>query len=151
VSADHGGDGGPGGPRFWVGVVVGWAVMVVAAGGVVRDGWLGDRPLDVARWVVGTGVVHDAVLLPAVASVGWLLGRLLPSAVRGPVRGTAAVSGMVVLFAYPLWRGFGRREANRSILPLDYAVTVAAVVTAVWAVGLVVIVVRVARIRARAR
>jgi hypothetical protein len=125
--------------------------MAAAAAGVARDGWLGDRPLEVARWVAATGVVHDAVLLPAAAAVGWLPGRLLPAAVRGPVRGAAAVSGIVAAFSYPLWRGFGRRDANPTILPLDYPVTVAAVVAVVWAVALVAVVGRLARLRGKAR
>ncbi|MEZ5142252.1 MAG: hypothetical protein R2726_06990 [Acidimicrobiales bacterium] len=127
------------GAWFWGGVVVGGTVMVGATIGLTRDVWLRDRPGDVGLWVLGTALVHDLVLAPTVTLVGLALARVLPEPARGPVRGAAALTGILVLFAYPLLRGFGRRAANPSILPLDYGRGLAVLVGVVWAVAVVLL------------
>jgi hypothetical protein len=52
------------------------------------------------------------------------------------------MSALVVLFAYPLLRGFGERPTNPSALPGDYPAATAAVVASIWAVAAVVVLVR---------
>ncbi len=135
-------DDTPRGPVFWVSLAVGWAVMGWAVVGVLGDVWLRDRPLEVVRWAVATLLVHDLVLAPVVTIVGLGLARLLPPAVRGPVSGAVALSGLVLLFAYPLLRAFGRRDANPTILPLDYPRNVVIILVAIWVVAGAVVVTR---------
>jgi hypothetical protein len=133
------------GPLFWTGLLVGWSVMGFAVVGISNSVWLKDRPVELAVWVLGGLVVHDALLASSVTIIGLLLARLLPRWLRGPVAGAVALSGLVLLFSYPLLRGFGRRESNRSILPLDYDRNVAIVLALIWLAAAAVVVARLVR------
>jgi hypothetical protein len=145
VGSEPGGPAGPGGPVFWSALVIGWAVIGFAVAGVLWDPWLDGAELALARWAVLTGVAHDALVLPVAAGVGWVLGRVLPAALRGPIRGALAVSAILVAVAYPLLRGFGRRSLNPSALPADYTVSTIIVLALVWLVAAAAVAVRVGR------
>lgn len=133
-----------GGPAFWVGLVLGWSVMAYAVWGAIQS-FPADQQVELATWLLGSALAHDAVLAPVVTVAGLLLARVLPRSVRGPVLGALALSGIVVLFSWSALRGFGRRDANPSILPHDYTTNVTVVIAIVWAVALAVVVVRLAR------
>lgn len=133
------------GATFWVGLVVGWSVIGFAVVGIMNSVWLRDRPAKVATWVIGGLVVHDALLAPVVTIAALLLGRLLPRWLRGPISAALVLSGLVLVFSYPLLRGFGRRDANPSILPLDYGRNVAIVLALVWLTALAFVGVRLVR------
>lgn len=124
------------GPVAWALIVTGWVVMVVAVlGAFGDDGLRGSSSW--ARWIVGAALVHDAVVLPLVLGVGWLLARWLPVAFRVPVR-TALVMGTIVSLAvWPIAARWGARTDNPSILPLPVARNLAImwVVLAVGALG----------------
>jgi hypothetical protein len=120
------------GATFWVGVAVGWAVIGFGTVGALNSVWLRDRPGDLVRWLLGGLVLHDAVLVPLVTVAGLLVAKLAPRWLRGPIDIALVLSGLVLLFAYPLLRAFGRRESNRSILPLDYGRNVAIVLLLIW-------------------
>lgn len=128
------------GPWFPVGLVVGGLLMAVGVRGLLADPD-GTHPPLLARWVLGLAVTHDALLAPAVAIAGLVLGRIVPARVRGPIRTGAAMSAMVALFAWPLVGGYGRHERNDSTLPLDYSRNLVIVLAVIWvgvAVGAVV-------------
>ena len=55
------------------------------------------------------------------------------------------VSGSLVLFSYPLVRGYAHALNNPSSLPHNYTANLAVVLVAVWAVTAVVMVVRLRR------
>jgi hypothetical protein len=133
------------GPLFWTGLVVGWSVIGFAIVGISNSVWLKDRPAKLAVWVLGGLVVHDAIVASTVTAVGLVLTRLLPRSARGPITGAVALSGLVVPFSYPLWRGFGRRQSNTSILPLDYGRNVAIVVALIWLTTTTIVVGRLVR------
>jgi hypothetical protein len=135
------------GPLFWVGLVVGWGVIGYGVYGVLNDVWLRDVPFELAVWVFGSLVLHDALFAPMVLGTVALLAWLLPRPVRGPVAGALALTGLVVLFAYPLLRAFGRRAVNPSILPDDYGQNVLVVLAVIWSITAVVIVARILRAR----
>jgi hypothetical protein len=127
-------------PVFWVGLVVGWAVMGYGVWGFLSN-HRSTVPARTVWWIAGTAVAHDAIVAPLVTLVGLLLANLLPRWARGPVAAAVAASGVVVVFSYPLLRHFGRRADNPSILPLDYPRNVALVLTVIWvaaAVGLLI-------------
>ena len=126
---------------FWIGLAVGGAVMVYGVRGAL-DGLGTGNPTKLAVWVVGLDLAHDLVLAPVVVVVGLLLGRLLPVRQRGPVRTAAALSGLVVLFSWPLLRAYGRRPGNSSTLPLNYAHSVLIVLGGIWLVAAAVVAVR---------
>ena len=51
----------------------------------------------------------------------------------------AAFSAIVVLFSWPVLRGYGRHPGNSSTLPRNYTAGVAWVIGGVWVVTLVLI------------
>jgi len=132
---------GPSRVGFWIGLTIGGAVMAYGVRGAL-DGLGTGNPTKLAVWVVGLDLAHDLVLAPIVVIVGLLLGRLLPVRLRGPVRTAAAMSGLVVLFSWPLIRAFGRRPGNSSTLPLNYAHSVAIVLAAIWLTAAIVVGIR---------
>lgn len=136
----------PGGWWFWVGLVVGWATMAFGLRGVLDD-HDATNPAGLARWVLGGAVAHDAVVAPLVLLVGTWLGRWLPASVRGPVRGALVLTAIVVVYSYPLLRGFGRRELNASTLPGDYPTSVAMVVGLIWSASAALVALRALRRR----
>ena len=79
-----------------------------------------------------SGVVSVPLLL-----AGRLLGRATP-AWRRPLRATLLISGAVVLVSLPAFLGNGRatQPGNDSVLPNDYAASLATVLALVWAVTL---------------
>jgi len=123
------------GLAFWSGLVVGAAVMTYGVVGLLGAS-AATQPDDLARFFIGAGVVHDAVLAPVVVVVGWLLARALPPWVRPPVWFALAATGVLVAFSWPLVRGWGRRDANPSLLPFDYGRNLVVAVAVIWGVAL---------------
>lgn len=127
------GSDAPGGWGFWVGLVVGWATIAYGVGGLL-DNATDTRPGDLVRWYVGGALAHDLVAAPLVCGAGWLLGRAVPRVVRAPVAAGLVVTASVVLYTWPLLRGYGLRADNPSALPQNYAAGLAWVLGAVWVV-----------------
>lgn len=124
--------------------VVGWGMIAFGATralGDARDA----HPFALLVHVASFDIVHDAIIAPLVVLLGWLLGRLLPTVARGPVRAAAATSALVIAFAYPLVRRWGRRPSNSSTLPLHYGSNLAIVLSLVWFSAAVVIMFRLRR------
>ncbi len=125
------------GPGLWVGLALG--VPVVAWG--MRGAWLErgrTHPAELARWIAGSAVVHDAVVLPLVLLVGLVVRRLVPPPTWPAVRWGLATTGVVALVSWPFVRGYGRRPSNPSLLPRDYGAGVLLVMAAVWVLTLLV-------------
>ncbi len=139
-------DDRPRGAVFWVAAGVGWVVMAFGVWGLF-DNEGNTKPALLVRWVLGTLLVHDLLIVPVVIAVGALVGWLLPPRWRGPVRGALALSALAVLFSYPLWRGFGRRPGDPSALPLDYADSLLVVLAVIWVGAAAVLVARWGRAR----
>lgn len=116
----------------------GVAAMVFGLRGIFTGGVATDWPVTL-RWLVVGALAHDLLLFPALAAVGWLVHRLVPSVVRPVVAGGLVVAGAVTAVAYPVLTGKGDAR-NPSLTPLDYprnyAILLAAiaVVTAALAV-----------------
>ncbi len=79
--------------------------------------WRTGSAAEVAVWLVGAVLLHDAVVAPLVLGVGLLLGAV-PA--RGLVRGALVVAGGLTLIALPVLLAPYRPRANRSVLPLPY-------------------------------
>ncbi|HEX4822541.1 MAG TPA: hypothetical protein VFV00_20195, partial [Acidimicrobiales bacterium] len=131
---------------FWAGLVIGIGVIAVGLRGLLHD-QAATQPHDLVKWLLGAGVVHDAVLAPLVMAAAWGTGRVVPSRLRTPVRLGLIATAMLTVLVWPLVRGWGRRAANPSALPLDYGRNLVAVLGAVWCVVLLTIAVRVWRAR----
>jgi hypothetical protein len=117
--------------HFWIGVAVGWSLIAFGVAGVVVDR---DQtsPAAFVRWFVGIGVVHDLVFAPLVLLVSWAVGRVLPRRTVLPVRVGLASTALVVLYSWPVVRGYGRNPANPSVLPLAYGRNLGLTLILVW-------------------
>jgi hypothetical protein len=135
-------DPGRRGASFWIGLLLGGAVMAYGVTGLL-DAERATQPRNLAAFFLGAGIVHDAVLAPVVVVIGWLIARVLPPWVRAPVWFALAASGILLVFTWPLVRGWGRRAANPSLLPLDYGRNVAVGLAVIWALALADVVRRV--------
>jgi len=131
---------------FWVGLASGWAVMAYAVYGMVQE-WEATNPPNLAKVLIGGVLLHDLLIAPLVALLGLLIVRFVPVVARGPVNLALAVSGVVVLFSYPLLRGFGRHAGNPSTLPHDYVANVLLIVSITWIVAAITVSFRVGRKR----
>jgi hypothetical protein len=127
-------------------LVIGWSIIGLGVYSALADA-NDSHPLQLAMFVVGFDVFHDAILAPVVLVAAWLIARFVPAITGGPVRMAGAASAIVIAFAAPLVGGFGRRPTNSSTLPLDYGRNVLIVIAAVWVLAAVTIVVRIRRAR----
>lgn len=120
------------GRLFWPALVLGWVVMGIGVRGALADS-AATRPLSLATWVVGAALGHDFVWAVGGVVVAWVTGRVVPASIRLPVRVGLAASAVVLLFTWPLVRGYGVRPSTPSALPLDYVPNLVWTLVAVWA------------------
>jgi hypothetical protein len=105
------------------------------------------HPTQAARWLLGGLLIHDVVVFPVTAAIGFVLTRLVRAPYRAVVQGALLVSVAVALSSLPLWRGYGGAADNPSVDPLPYGRNLAIVLGLVWAGAAVVIVGRAVRLR----
>ncbi|HMC70525.1 MAG TPA: hypothetical protein VKJ07_15320 [Mycobacteriales bacterium] len=129
---------------FWAGLVAGLGFIAAGVRGLLHD-HAATQPDDLVKWLLGAGVVHDAVIAPLVVALAWLTGRAVPVRARAPVRLGLIATAMLTLLTWPLVQGWGRRTANPSALPLDYGRNLVAVLAAIWLGAFVSITVRMRR------
>jgi hypothetical protein len=134
------------GTRFWVGFGVGWILIAIGVARLVTTGGAG-RVVDVGLWVVGLDVVHDLALAPLATVVALAVVVALPRRLRAPILAGLGASAVVLLVAWPLLRGYGRRADNATILPRDYSAGVTIVLAVIWVLAGVWLAARVARTR----
>jgi hypothetical protein len=110
-------------------IAVGIVGIVMAVWGAVL---LLDAPqviIEAGTWFVAGPILHDAVLAPVVAGLGYVF--------RGPAKVGAVVSGVLLLIAVPLlWQE--HVPTNPGLHDRDYPVGLAITLGVVWAVVLVV-------------
>ena len=85
--------------------------------------------------------------LPLTLAVGWLIGKAVPVVARPFVQGACMASALIALIALPSVLGRGRDATMPSALPRDYATGLWIVLAVVWAVAIVLTVVRIVRRR----
>lgn len=108
-----------------VGVVLGTPLVVLAVLDALTDA--GDtHPGELARWIVGSALVVDLVVIP----IGLVGGRLTGE--RAWLRWPLAATATVALVAWPFARGYGRSAGNPSLLNRDYATGALVAVAVVW-------------------
>jgi hypothetical protein len=71
------------------------------------------------------------VLAPVVLLAGVALSRSVGGRWRAPLQVALFIAGTLVLFSYPLLRGYGHILRNPTSLPHNYAVNLTVVVAAV--------------------
>lgn len=140
------------GVSFWLGVAVGWSVMAFAVRGILQHD-VDTRPASLARFVIGSALVHDLLVAPVVLAAGVLVARLgsgrspEPSSAlghsqerrrfgrsrwRAAMQAGLIVTGLVALYAFPLVRGYARVLHNPTSLPRNYSVELAVVLAVFW-------------------
>ena len=136
------------GIAFWVGLLIGGAVMAYGIRGVLMDSRATD-PSVLVQWVVGADLVHDLIVAPLVVAVGWAVTRTVPLVVRVPIQLGLVATGVVLVVGWAPLRGYGRATVpdNPSVQPLDYSTAVLTVLAAVWIVVAVWIAIRLVRAR----
>ena len=139
----------PRGVGFWLGFAVGWAMIAAGLVLLVTTGGFG-RVVDVGLWVVGLDLVHDLAFAPVATLVAVAVVALVPRGLRAPVLAAVGASAVVLLVAWPLLGGYGRRADNPTVLPRDYTASVLVVLAVVWILATGWLAVRAAR-RARAK
>jgi hypothetical protein len=124
------------GPTFWVGVVVGLALLSWGVYLFLDATPEADRRLGFAATLVGADLAHDLLVAPAVCLVGLLVARLAPDWMRGPLQAALIASASVLVVAWlPLWVT-AEAVGNPSIQPLDYRTATLTVLGVVWAAAL---------------
>jgi hypothetical protein len=129
------------GPAFWVSAAAGWATIGYGLRGLWQHR-LDTRPANLAKFAVGGALIHDLILAPLLLAVGVAIARIVPPRLRAIVQAALIVSGSLVLFAYPLVRGYAHALHNPSSLPHNYTANLAVVLAAVWVVAALAIVLR---------
>ena len=127
----------PHGPAFWVGLAVGWAAIGYAVAGILENAD-STMPMLLGGWVLGGALLHDLVLAPLVVAAGWLIVRLVPAAIRRAVIVGLVLSGVILLVGWIPLRGYGDREANPTLHPIDYRMSVLTALAIAWGAALVV-------------
>jgi hypothetical protein len=119
------------GPGRWIGLALGLPVIAWGIRGVFMES-ARTHPAELGRWLVGSAVVHDAVVLPIVLVVGTAARRIVSDRAWPVVRWALATSGVLLLVSWPFVRGYGRSRGNPSLLPRSYGAGVLVALAAVW-------------------
>ena len=137
------------GAGLWIGLALGTPLMARGVRGILEES-ARTHPAELGRWLIGSAVVHDAVLLPFVLAVGVLARRAVPAGAWAPVRWALVTSGVLLLVSWPFVRGYGRRSGNPSLLPREYGDGLLVALALVWTAATLLAVVLVGRQRRRA-
>jgi hypothetical protein len=132
------------GTGFWISAATGWVIIAYGLRGMIHHR-LDTRPANLAKFAVGGALIHDLIFAPLVLLVGTVISRSTPAKVRGIVQAALIVSGTLVLFAYPLVRGYAHALRNPSSLPHNYTANLGIALAIVWAVATVAVMVRLRR------
>lgn len=103
--------------------VLRWVLGATGVLAAAYGGWLLlARPhlLEIALWLAGGVLVHDALLAPLVLGLTLLGTRLLPGWLRAPAAVALVVLGSVTLLAVPVLGRFGARADNPTLLDRPY-------------------------------
>lgn len=130
-----------------VGLALGAPIVAYGVRGVFVDAPR-THPAELARWVVGSALAVDLLVIPAAAIVGAAVRRACPAAWWPTVRAALLVTGTLALVAWPFVRGYGQDPANPSLLPRDHAAGLGAAIAVVWAAAVAHLVIRTRRRRA---
>lgn len=134
-------DDAPPGVAFWVGSALGTAIAGFGVWGLLHN-LEGPALTSWLKTFAGGLIIHDALFAPLVVAGAFLLVRVVPRSVRGPVQGALIVSGALIAISIPVVGGYGRLANNPSILPSHhYGARLLAILAVVWVVAVFVAIV----------
>lgn len=87
-------------------------------------------------WFLAPPILSDAVLMPAVAVLGWVSGRVLPTWLRLPVLVALVVSAAMIAVGLPFVGRPGLRPDNPSLLDRNYFAGLLIYLAIIWVVAL---------------
>jgi hypothetical protein len=114
-----------------IGLALGLPIIGYGLRGAIVDA-ADTHPSELARWVIGTALAHDLVLVPVAAAIALLVHRFTPGPAWPPVRTGLVATGVLALVGWPFVRGYGDDPTNPSVLPRNYGAGLAAAVGVVW-------------------
>lgn len=82
-------------------ILAGAAILLYGVIGLLKEPQI-QHPGNVAAWLVGGVVLHDALLAPAVFALCWLAARYVTPRGRRVLGGLLLVAGATVLVAAPI-------------------------------------------------
>jgi hypothetical protein len=118
------------GVLFWVGTVIGWAIIIYGARLLVAD--------DEAEWfntvrLVAIGIIaHDVVWLAVSVGGGWLLTRVIGREIPFWIRWGGWTTAIIVAMWLPVGRRYGDRLNNATILPRNYTNSIIILLAVIW-------------------
>lgn len=121
------------GPGLWIGLALGTPLIGWGVRGILLES-ARTHPTELGRWIIGSAVIHDALVLPVVLVVGVLARRAVPTPAWPPVRWGLATTAVLAIVSWPFVRGYGRSPNNPSLLPRNYGEGVLVVLAVVWLV-----------------
>jgi hypothetical protein len=124
--------GGRSGPAFWVSVAAGAAIVAYGGRGLLVFEPRGAP--SALRWLIGSALVVDLVVIPAVGLVGWGLRRAVSATAWPVVRAALIVSGVLVLFSLALVTDQGGTPGNATVRPRNYGEGLAVALVWTWAI-----------------
>jgi hypothetical protein len=81
------------------------------------------KPLAMLKWLIGSLLVHDVIIAPAVIGIGWLLGRYLAPRPRKYVQAALITGGLVSAIGVLLiWRQGKTSAQSLALLQQNYTV-----------------------------
>lgn len=87
-------------------------------------------------WFLAPPILSDALLMPAVAVVGWVSGRVLPGWLRLPVVVALVVSAAMTAVGLPFLGRPGLRPDNPSLLDRNYVAGLLVYLAIIWIAAL---------------
>jgi hypothetical protein len=114
-----------------IGLALGVPIIAFGVRGVFVDAD-DTHPADLARWLIGSALVNDLLLVPVAIGVGLWLRRLTPPRAWPPVRAGLVATAVLGLVGWPFVRGYGDDPTNPSVLPRNYGAGLAAAIAVVW-------------------
>lgn len=110
----------------------GVAVMGYGLQGFLTAPEITARP-EVGEWLIAAIILHDALLAPAVFVLSAAAYRTTGVRLRGRLAALLLIGGSLVLISYPALSQKGNNP-NHTVLPLDYARNLSAVLAALAAI-----------------
>ncbi len=131
------------GPRFWIGVLLGWSVMAFGIHSAFRT-FQASKPVYSVITLVLFALANDLIIAPAVIIIGLALRRVVrPGPVTATAVGVGVISVVVIAFTWPEIRHYGKDPALASSLQTgNYASGMMTVLGVVWGVAAIIVLAR---------
>jgi hypothetical protein len=104
------------------------------------------HPLELAKWLIGSLLLHDAIIAPLVIGIGWLLARFVPDRARSFVQAGLVTGGLVSAIGVLLiWRQGKASARSLALLQQNYVGNLLVLLTIVAAATLACYLIAVSR------